>query len=152
MRTSRMITPILVASAAGGAIALSTGSAYALLPNYPATIDMTITNNTRYTMHLDGSDNSYGDWIVAPPAQLEPGQSETVSASTWNQQGFGIDVRYGMSEDTSAVFSATNYRGIPTTYGTRVEGANPLRWNVFSSVNQDAPNMSAYYTLLPPLR
>ena len=149
MRTSRMITPILVVSAAGGAIALSTGSAYALVP---ATIDMTIINNTDSTMFLDRSENSYGAWIVAPKSELEPGQSQTVSASTWNAQGFGVDVTYGMSEDTSVVFSATNYRGIPTTYGTRVDGANPLRWNVFSSVNQDAPNMTAYYTLLPPLR
>lgn len=122
-----------------------------VLPNYAGTVNMTITNNTHDTLELNGSDNPYGDWIVSPQSELAPGASETVSASTWNQNGFGVDVTYGDSDGSSVVFMANNYAGHADTSGTRVDGSNPGHWVIQSVVNQGAPNMTATYTLMPGL-
>ena len=121
-----------------------------MIPNYAGTVNMTITNNTNDTLELNGSDNPYGDWIVSPQSELAPGASETVSASTWNQGGFGVDVTYGDSDGSSVVFMANNY-GQADTSGTRVDGSNPGHWVIQSVVNQGAPNMTASYTLMPGL-
>ena len=151
-RPARITIASLATVGAATATFAAAGTATALVPDYPATIEMTITNNTAYTMFLDSDYNAFGDWIVAPPKQLAPGATETVSASTWNRGGFDFEVTYGMSEDTSATFVANNYGGRTDTDGTRVDGTNPLHWNIFSSVDQGSPNMIASYTILPPLR
>lgn len=122
-----------------------------VIPDYSGTIKMTITNNTDATLHLDGSDNPYGDWIVSPQSELAPGASETVSASTWNQKGFGVDVTYDADNGSSVVFMANNYAGQTDTSGTRVDGSNTSHWVVQATVDQGAPDMTASYTVMPGL-
>ncbi|MCW4355191.1 hypothetical protein ONR57_17945 [Hoyosella sp. YIM 151337] len=95
----------LAALALTGTTAALAGTAHAAIPDYPATITMSITNNTDTTMYLHGSDNPYGDWIQAPTNTIGPHETETISASTWNQNGFAIDATYGISGTNSeAVF------------------------------------------------
>ncbi|MBB3037011.1 hypothetical protein [Hoyosella altamirensis] len=132
----------------GTAVGLA-GAAHAAIPDYPATITMSITNNTDHTMYLHGSDNPYGDWIQAPTQTIGPHETETVSASTWNQNGFAIDATYGISGTNSeAVYFANNYPGAQTdTQGTRIDGDNTANLGINSAVTTGAPYMVASYTL-----
>ena len=146
------ITVSIAALAAAGACLAAAGTAQALVPNYPATIEMRITNGSAQTLYLQGSDNPYGDWIVSPKTALGPGETETVSASTWRNGGFGLDVTYGTGANTTAVFMANNYAGASDTDGTRIDGPNASHFDIQSSIDTGAPDMSANYLTLPPLR
>lgn len=135
----------------GSALSLA-GVANACVPNYPAMISMTITNNSDQTLYLHGSDNPYGDWVVAPQQTLAPHSTETVSASTWNSGGFGVDVTYGISGTSDeAVFFANNYGGDTNTDATRIDGANTNHLGISSNVETGAPYMDASYTIMPLL-
>lgn len=152
MNTRLIAAPLAALALAGGAALAFAGTASAAIPNYPATITMTITNNTDHILSLRGADNPYGDWIVAPQQTLAPHATETVSASTWNQAGFAADVTYGISgTGDEAVFFANNYATNTSTDATRVDGANTAHLGISSQVNDASWTMTASYDLLPLL-
>ena len=143
-----------VAAAALTAVVVLTAPATATADSLPTdgpTISVTIRNDTDAPMVLTTKDNPYGTWVDEPATVIPARSTETVSASSTDRRGFGIQIDYTMPGDASVALMANNYgTGVANGDGTHIEGANRHGFAVATTVHDGYPFMTADFAVTRP--
>ena len=105
---------------------------------------MTISNDTEQTIHLEGADNPYGQWMQSPRQSLAPHETEIVTAYNQDPRGLTVDVVYSTPDGGQAVFMANDYPQFDTD-GTRT--TDPDHYFISSYIDGYYPNLSVGYHL-----
>ncbi|MBF0662042.1 hypothetical protein [Rhodococcus sp. (in: high G+C Gram-positive bacteria)] len=114
------------------------------------TITVTIRNETDAPMVLTSKDNPYGSWVDEPATVVPARSSETVSASSSDRRGFGVQVDYTMPGDATVTLMANNYgTGVANGDGTHIDGANRHGYAVEARVDAGYPFMAADFAVAP---
>ena len=124
MTNPRYVVAAITALAAGALTLRLSGIASAgTLPRTGNTITMTISSDTEQTIHLEGADNSYGQWMQGPRQSLAPHETEIVTAYNQDPRGLTVDVVYSTPGGGQAAFMANDNPQFETD-GTRTTNAD----------------------------
>lgn len=143
----------LAAGAFAAAVALTgpTTAGADTLPTDVPTITMTVRNDTDSPMVLAGVVNQYGRWVDGAASVIAAKTTETITASSDDGRGFGVQVTYTMPGDAAVVMMANNHgTGPANTDGTRVNGTNHHRYAVTSAIGAGYPFMTTTFTVTRP--
>lgn len=147
-RTRAVAAAVLTAAAA--LTAPTTASADALPTDGPS-ITLTIRNDTDAPMVLTSTENLYGTWVDEPATVVPARSTETISASSTDRRGFGIQIDYTMPGDATVALMANNYgTGVANGDGTHIAGANRHGFGVATTVEDGYPFMTADFVVTRP--
>ncbi|MCD2153137.1 MAG: hypothetical protein K0Q46_1950 [Rhodococcus erythropolis] len=145
MTNPRYVVAAITALAAGAlTLGLSGIASAGTLPTTGNTITMTISNDTEQTIHLEGADNPYGQWMQSPRQSLAPHETEIVTAYNQDPRGLTVGLVYSTPGGGQAVFMANDYPQFDTD-GTRT--TDPDHYFISSYIDGYYPNLSVGYHL-----
>lgn len=149
----RIRTRALAALACTAAVSLAapaTASSETLPTDVP-TIAMTIENDSDAPMVFGTETNPYGQWVDEPVTVVPARTTQTLTASSPDRRGFGVQVTYTMPGSATAVLMANNYgTGAANADGTRIDGDNRHGYRVEARVDDGYPFMNVTFTVAQP--
>src|SRR5690606_33524522 len=102
-------------------------------------------------MVLTSTENLYGTWVDEPATVVPARSTDTVSASSTDRRGFGIQIDYTMPGDATVVFIGNNYgTGVANVDGTHVAGVNRHGYAVAATAGDEYPYMTADFVVTQP--